>query len=56
MKIIPVSQTNPDIAEIPQINRFTDGVNYFVIETDDDYQQLPQSIQDMIAASNGLAE
>lgn len=56
MKIIPVSQVSPDISEIPQINRFTDGESYFVIETDDDYQQLPQPIQDMIAASNGLAE
>lgn len=56
MQIIPVSQTNPDIADIPQINRFTDGSNYFVIETDADYQKLPQPIQDMISASNGLAE
>lgn len=54
MQIIPVTQTKPDIADIPQINRFTDGVNYFVIETDADYQRLPQPIKDMIAASNGL--
>lgn len=56
MKIIPVSQSSPDISEFPQINRFTDGVNYFVIEKESDYQKLPESIQDMIAASNGLAQ
>lgn len=56
MQIIPVGQIEPDISDIPQINRFTDGEVYFVIETESDYQELPKSIKDMISASNGLAQ
>ena len=47
MKIITVSP-NMDIAAIPQINRFTDGVNIYIVETKADYAALPASIQTML--------
>lgn len=46
MKIIPIAP-GLDVAEIPQIDRFTDGVNIYIVETEKDYDALPQQIKDM---------
>lgn len=47
MIVLPCD-TQLDILKIAQINRFTDMVNIYIVETVADYDALPQSIKDML--------
>ena len=38
-----------DVSSVPQIDRFTDGVNVYIVQTQADYALLPQAIQDQIS-------
>ncbi len=50
MKTLPIT-SDMDIDSMPQIDRFCDSQNIYIIETDADYATLPQPIIDMINKS-----
>lgn len=54
MKIFPCN-TAQDISIVPQLNRFTDMTNIYIVETVTDYDALPQSVKDMLGPDQLLA-